>query len=74
MSGYSDANADLLNSQSGNYQYLRDSAGLIETYVYGSTATATSTSAGHVAGYLKHAKADGIVSGRLPGCGKDLAA
>jgi hypothetical protein len=34
VSGYDDTKADLLNSQSGNYQYLRDNSGLIRTYTY----------------------------------------
>ncbi len=32
VTGYNDTNADLLNSQSGNYQYLSDTTGLITDY------------------------------------------
>jgi RHS repeat-associated protein len=52
VSGYDDTRPDLLNNQSGNYQYLRDSSGLIETNSYYSGTTATLTQAGGVAGYL----------------------
>jgi RHS repeat-associated protein len=53
VSGYDDTRPDLLNNQSGNYQYLRDSAGLIETNSYYSGPdTATQGQAGSVAGYL----------------------
>jgi RHS repeat-associated protein len=52
VSGYDESKADLVNNQSGNYQYLRDSQGLIETFSYYSSTTATSTTAGGVAGYL----------------------
>ncbi|QDU01709.1 tRNA3(Ser)-specific nuclease WapA precursor [Gimesia chilikensis] len=34
ISGYDDQYADLLHEVSGNYQYLRDSTGLIRTYTY----------------------------------------
>lgn len=34
ISGYDDQYADLLHEVSGNYQYLRDSSGLIRTYTY----------------------------------------
>jgi RHS repeat-associated protein len=44
--------ADLLHEDSGNWQYLEDSAGLITTYSYGTSTTATATTAGSVAGYL----------------------
>jgi RHS repeat-associated protein len=52
VSGYDDTRPDLMNNQSGNYQYLRDGAGLIETNSYYSGTTATLTQAGGVAGYL----------------------
>ncbi len=51
VSGYDDTNADLLHNQSGNYQYLNDSTGLIQNISYGSSTTATSSTAGNVAGY-----------------------
>jgi RHS repeat-associated protein len=52
VSGYDDTNADLLNSVSGNYQYLRDDTGLIEITDFANSTTATSTTEGDVAGYL----------------------
>jgi RHS repeat-associated protein len=51
VTGYSDTYADLLNNVSGNYQYLSDSAGLVTTYDYYGSTTATSSTAGGVAGY-----------------------
>jgi RHS repeat-associated protein len=55
VSGYDETKADLLNNQSGNYQYLRDSQGLIQkaTY-YGSNPSpaAGPTTAGGVTGYV----------------------
>ena len=53
VSGFSDTYADLVHYTSGNAQYLRDSDGLITTYTYASTTTATTSTAGDVAGYLK---------------------
>src|SRR5437773_279634 len=53
VSGYDDTRPDLLNNVSGNYQYLRDSSGLIQVLSYGTSTTATDSSAGDVAGYLK---------------------
>jgi RHS repeat-associated protein len=52
VSGYDETKADLLNNQSGNYQYLRDSQGLVLTYAYGASTSATTTTAGNVTGYL----------------------
>jgi hypothetical protein len=52
VTGYDDTKADLLNSVSGNYQYMADSAGLVATYSFYSSTTATDTSAGGVASYL----------------------
>ena len=43
MTGYDDSHADLLNSVSGNYQYLSDSSGLLTTYDYYSSTTAFSS-------------------------------
>src|SRR5262249_42854470 len=43
VSGYDETRPDLLNNQSGNYQYLRDSSGLIGVIDYASSTTATST-------------------------------
>src|SRR5262249_55489705 len=42
-----------LNSVAGNYQFMADNAGLVETFVYGASTTATSGSAGNVLGYLQ---------------------
>src|SRR5439155_9614164 len=39
-----------------NYQSLADNTGLIVDYVYGSSTTATSSSAGNVLGYLQDVK------------------
>src|SRR5207249_969600 len=43
VNGYDDTKADLLNNVNGNYQYLNDSSGLIETWSYAATTTATAT-------------------------------
>ena len=56
VSGYNDTYADLLHSQSGNYQYLNDSTGLLTIYDYASSTTATTSTAGDVANYLKDTK------------------
>src|SRR5262249_56383702 len=56
VSGYDETKADLLNNQSGNYQYLRDSQGLIETTSYYTSTTATSSTAGGVTGYVYQTK------------------
>ena len=52
VTGYDDAYADLLHMVSGNYQHLSDSEGLVTTYAYAGSTTATGTTAGDVAGYL----------------------
>ncbi|MBA3936049.1 MAG: RHS repeat-associated core domain-containing protein [Planctomycetes bacterium] len=52
ITGFDETKPDLLNSVSGNYQYLSDSAGLIHRTVYGTSTTATATTAGNVAGYI----------------------
>jgi YD repeat-containing protein len=56
VSGYNDTYADLLHNQSGNYQYLSDSSGLITLYDYATSTTATSTTAGDAADYLQDTK------------------
>src|SRR5688500_7023725 len=56
VSGYDDTKPDLLNNQSGNYQHLRDSQGLIQTSSYATSTTATTSAAGDVDGYLKEVK------------------
>jgi hypothetical protein len=53
VTGHDEAFADLLNNQSGNYQYLADTAGLVTTWTFGATTTATETTAGDAAGRLK---------------------
>jgi YD repeat-containing protein len=56
VSGYDDTRADLLNNQSGNYQYLRDSSGLLIVTDYGTSTTATSSTLGDVTGFRKDVK------------------
>ncbi len=53
VDGYDETKADLVDNVSGNYQHIRDSAGLITNYAYGSSTTATDSTAGDVSGYLK---------------------
>ncbi len=54
VSGYSESLTDLVGYGSGsNATYLRDSDGLILTTTYGSSTTATSSTTGDVAGYVK---------------------
>jgi hypothetical protein len=53
VSGYDENQPDLLNNQSGNYQYLLDNAGLITHMDFYGTTSATETAAGGVAGYLQ---------------------
>ncbi len=56
VSGYDDTKPDLLDSVNGNYQHLRDSAGLIETTAYYTSTTATETTPGGVSGYFQERK------------------
>jgi len=53
VSGFDEAKADLLDLEDGNYQYLRDDAGLVTTFTYYATTTAGETTAGGAAGYLQ---------------------
>ncbi len=53
VTGYNDGYADLLDNVSGNYQYLSDSSGLIQTFDFYATTTATGTTAGGAAGLLQ---------------------
>jgi RHS repeat-associated protein len=53
ISGYNDSYADLLHLSSGNYDYLRDNAGLISVFEYYASTTATTSVAGGVLGYLE---------------------
>jgi RHS repeat-associated protein len=52
ISGYDATKADLLHNQSGNYQHLRDSLGVVGTLSYYTSTTATESTAGGVSGYL----------------------
>jgi RHS repeat-associated protein len=56
VTGYDETKADLLNKVSGNYQYLSDSTGLLQITDYYASTTATSTTAGGVAGYRQDVK------------------
>ncbi len=56
VSGYNDTYADLLNNQNGNYQYLRDTSGLINTTDFYTMTTATESMPGGVAGYMADTK------------------
>jgi hypothetical protein len=60
ITGYDDTKSDLLNfnSQTGLYQYLTNSSGLIYLTDYGTSTTATSSTAGDVTGYLKDSKVE----------------
>jgi YD repeat-containing protein len=52
VSGYNDTYADLMHWTGSNYEFLRDTQGLITLYGYASTTTATSSAPGNVAGRL----------------------
>src|SRR5262249_13148972 len=56
--GYDETNTDLLNhnSQTGLYQYLSNTSGLLEIKDWGTSTTATSSTPGDVLGYLKDTK------------------
>jgi len=56
ITGYDDTKSDLLNSVSSNYQYMRDSSGLVEITDYASSTTATPSTPGNVAGFLQDTK------------------
>jgi hypothetical protein len=60
VTGYDDTKSDLLNfnSQTGLYQYLSNTTGLINLTDYGTSTTATSSNPGDVAGYLKDTKVE----------------
>jgi len=51
-----DNHNDLLNNVSGNYQYLRDSDGLIYVWEWADSTSATSTTPGDVQDFLKSMK------------------
>jgi YD repeat-containing protein len=52
VTGYDDSRPDLLNNQSGNYQYLSDTTGLIDTVTYAGGTTASSGGPGDVLDYI----------------------
>jgi RHS repeat-associated protein len=56
LTGWDDTKADLLNSQSGSYQYMSNSAGLVTVTDYYASTTAGETTAGGVAGYVQDHK------------------
>jgi RHS repeat-associated protein len=60
VTGYDDTKPDLLNynSQTGLYQYLRNTSGLIQITDYATSTTATPTMPGNVAGYLQDTKVE----------------
>ncbi|MCI0361774.1 MAG: hypothetical protein L0211_25085, partial [Planctomycetaceae bacterium] len=55
VSGYSEAYDDLVHfdSVTSNYQYIRDTAGLVTNFSYYGGTTATDSTPGDVAGYLE---------------------
>jgi RHS repeat-associated protein len=56
VAGYSDAYADLLHQQGGNYQYLNDTSGLVHVIDYYATTTAGEQTPGGAAGYVQDEK------------------
>ena len=56
VTGYDETKSDLLNNVSGNYFFLSDHSGLVETTDYSPTTTATATKPGDVAGYERDTK------------------
>jgi hypothetical protein len=54
VSGYNDAYADLLHWDGNDYEFLRDTQGLIHRYGFGTTTTATETDPGDVTGLLQY--------------------
>lgn len=53
MNGYDESKTDLVDYVSGNATKINDSSGLLELYTYGTTTTATNTTAGDVVDQLK---------------------
>ncbi len=53
VTGWDDQYDDLLHGVLGNYQFLADASGAVTEYVYSLATTATATTAGEVAGYLR---------------------
>jgi hypothetical protein len=53
ISDYDEDYSDLLRLVDGNYQYLRDNEGLIQTISYYSATTATATTPGGAEGYIE---------------------
>ena len=56
VTGYNDTYADLMNFVGGTSTYLSNTTGVIDLYDYGTSTTATSTTAGDVVGYAKDDK------------------
>jgi RHS repeat-associated protein len=53
VTGYSESNADLVGYSGGNATHLDDDDGLVTAYTYASSTTATTSTPGDAAGYLK---------------------
>jgi hypothetical protein len=67
VTGYDDSKSDLLNfnSQTGLYQYLSNTNGLIKITDWGTSTTATSSNPGDVIGYKKDTKIEHQAGSRL---------
>lgn len=52
VTGHDEQYADLVNDQGGNFQYLDDDDGLVLVHYYADATTATTSTAGDVAGFL----------------------
>jgi RHS repeat-associated protein len=52
MLGYDEAYESLIDNDGGNLEFLADNAGLITTYSYATSTTATATTSGAATGYL----------------------
>src|SRR5439155_8669863 len=67
VSGYDDSYPDLLESQSGHYQYLRDNQGLVTVFDYYIGTTATETAVGSAKGYQQDVQIQMGELGQLSG-------
>src|SRR5207302_4629139 len=56
VTGYDESKRDLLDKESGHYQYLQDNQGEIELTDYYAVTTATPTTPGGVVGYYQATK------------------
>ena len=70
VTGYDDSYAGPADNQNGNYQYLSDNSGLITLYNYYTTTTATATTPGGVAGYLRETELQQGQAGHADPAGK----